>query len=285
MKKRSNLSIIVIALVITTLVFTGCQSTDSGVEKPSVLKNKTMSGEITLSGSTSVEKVGVALGDEYMALNSGVSFTYESIGSSAGVKNANDGTTMIGTASRNIKDSEKEYGLTEKVLAFDGIAVIVHPTNEVTDLTIEQVQKIYLGVITNWKDVGGKDAQIAVVSREDGSGTRGAYEEIIDFEGALTQAAIIKDGNGNVQATVAGNELAIGYVSFTYVDDKVKGLLIEGAAPTVDAVLDGSYKISRPFNIIYHKANLSDAAKAWLDWVATDEAKEIISEKGAIPPQ
>ncbi len=285
MKKRLNLSIIVIALVITTLVFTGCQNTDLNVKTKFAPENEAESGEITLSGSTSVEKVGVALGGEYMALNSGVSFTYESIGSSAGVKNANDGTTMIGTASRNIKDSEKEYGLTEKILAFDGIAVIVHPTNEVTDLTVEQVQKIYLGEIINWSEVGGADADIAVVSREDGSGTRGAFEEIVDFEEALTEAAIIKDGNGNVQATVAGNELSIGYVSFTYVDDKVKGLLIEGADPTVDAVLEGSYKISRPFNIIYHKANLSDAAKAWLEWVTTDEAKEIISEKGAIPPQ
>ena len=124
--------------------------------------------------------------------------------------------------------------LTEKVLAYDGIAVVVHPSNTVTDLTVEQVQKIYKGEITNWSEVGGEDAEIAVVSREDGSGTRGAFEEIVDFEDALTAGALIKDGNGNVQATVAETPLAIGYVSFTYLDDTIKGLKIEGVEPTVE---------------------------------------------------
>lgn len=258
------------------------------VEAPATVEVEEMviEGEITVSGSTSVEKVGNALGDEFMALYPDVDFTYEGIGSSGGVKNANDATTMIGTASRNIKDEEKEFGMTEQVLAFDGIAVIVHPSNEaVSDLTVEQIQKIYLGEITNWSEVNGADAAIAVVSREDGSGTRGAFEEIVDFEDALFSGAIIKDGNGNVQATVAGNELAIGYVSFTYVDETVKPVAIEGVEATVANVINATYKISRPFNIIYHEANLSPAAIAWLEWVTTDEAKEIIAEKGAIPPQ
>lgn len=274
MKKSVVKIVLSTVLVVAMLSFVACQK-----------EQETIPAEITVSGSTSVEKVGIALGDEFMALNPDVNFTYEGIGSSGGVKNANDGTTMIGTASRNIKDSEKEYGLTEQVLAYDGIAVIVHPSNDVAELSVEQIQKVYLGEITNWKDLGGKDEQIAVVSREDGSGTRGAFEEIVDFEDALTASAIIKDGNGNVQATIAGNELAMGYVSFTYLDETVKGLLIEGAQPTVAAVLDGSYSISRPFNIIYHEANLSDVAKQWLEWVKTSDAKEIISEKGAIPPQ
>ncbi len=293
MKKARNKLIVGLLLVVLLVGFTACakaaeeemvtETVTEPAAEEAVVEEPALTGEITVSGSTSVEPVGVALGDEFMALNPGVAFTYEGIGSSGGVENANDGTTMIGTASRNIKDSEKEYGLTEQVLAYDGIAVIVNPANGVEGLTMEQVQGIYLGEITNWSEVGGEDAEIAVVSREDGSGTRGAFEELVEFEDMLSASAIIKEGNGNVQTTVAGNPLAIGYVSFTYLDDTVKGLAIEGVLPSVEAVLDTTYPISRPFNIIYHEENLTDAAKAWLEWVSTDEAKEIISEKGAIP--
>ncbi len=285
MKKTTLKIIIALLLSIVLVSFAACNGADNAEETsaPTEAAAAGLSGEITVSGSTSVEKVGVALGDEFMALYPDVTYTYEGIGSSGGVKNANDATTMLGTASRNIKDSEKEYGMTEKVLAYDGIAVIVNPENGVSELTVEQVQGIYLGEITNWSEVGGEDAEIAVVSREDGSGTRGAFEEIVEFEDALTASALIKDGNGNVQATVAETPLAIGYVSFTYVDESVKGVLIEDAEPTVENVLNGSYKISRPFNIVYHEENLSDAAKAFLEWIDTAEAKEIIAEKGAIP--
>ncbi|MEX1307172.1 MAG: phosphate ABC transporter substrate-binding protein [Eubacteriales bacterium] len=296
MKRAHNKLIVGLLLVVLLVGFTACtkaeepeteavevavEETEEMVEE--VAEEVTLTGEITVSGSTSVEPVGVALGEEFTALNPDVTFTYEGIGSSGGVKNANDGTTMIGTASRNIKDSEKEYGMTEQVLAYDGIAVVVNPANGVSDLTLEQVQGIYLGEITNWSEVGGADAEIAVVSREDGSGTRGAFEELVDFEDALTASAIIKEGNGNVQTTVAGNELAIGYVSFTYLDDTIKGVAINGVLPSIEAVLDATYPVSRPFNIVYHEENLTDAAKAWLEWVTSDEAKEIISEKGAIP--
>ena len=297
MKKAQSKLIVGLLIVVLLVGFTACAKTAEvepaaeTVSEPAAEEMATeapeeapaLTGEITVSGSTSVEKVGMALGDEFMALNPGVDFTYEGIGSSGGVKNANDGTTMIGTASRNIKDSEKEYGLTEQVLAFDGIAVIINPANSVSDLTLEQVQGVYLGEITNWKELGGEDAEIAVVSREDGSGTRGAFEELVEFEDMLTASAIIKEGNGNVQTTVAGNPLAMGYVSFTYLDETVKGVAIEGVMPSVEAVLDTTYPISRPFNIIYHEENLTDAAKAWLEWVKTDDAKEIIAEKGAIP--
>lgn len=244
----------------------------------------TISGDVTVSGSTSVEKIGIALGDEFMALNPDVNFTYQGIGSSAGVKNANEAVTMLGTASRNIKDSEKEWGMTEVVLAYDGIAVIVNPANAaVFDLTMEQVQKIYLGEITNWSQVGGKDIDIVVVSREAGSGTRGAFEELVDFEDQLVATALIMEGNGAVQAAVAADADAIGYVSFTYIDETVKPVKIGGVEPTVENVLAATYPVSRPFNIVYHEANLSDAAKAFLDFITTDDAKEIIAEKGGIP--
>ncbi len=295
MKKAQNMLIFGLLVVVMLVGFTACAKpaevatepvAETVVDETPVVEEpvaEALSGEITVSGSTSVEPVGVALGDEFMALNPDVTFTYEGIGSSAGVENANDGTTMIGTASREIKEAEKAYGLTEQELAYDGIAVIVNPANGVENLTMEQILGVYTGEITNWSELGGEDATIAVVSREDGSGTRGAFEELVGFEDALTASAIIKDGNGNVQATVAGNPLAIGYVSFTYLDDTVKGLSVEGVLPSVDAVLDNTYPISRPFMIIYHEENLSDAAKAFLEWVTTDEAKEIITEKGAIP--
>ncbi len=145
-------------------------------EAPSAVVVAEVSGEVTVSGSTSVEKIGLALGDEFMAMYPDVTFTYQGIGSSAGVKNANEKVTMIGTASRNIKDSEKEFGMTEAVLAYDGIAVVVNPAVDVDAMTMEQVQ-IFKGEITDWSEVGGTAGPIAVVSREDGSGTRGAFEE------------------------------------------------------------------------------------------------------------
>jgi phosphate transport system substrate-binding protein len=295
MKKAQSKLIIALLVVVMLVGFTACAktaevttepATDTAVAETPVSEAPAatpLTGEITVSGSTSVEPVGTALGDEFMALNPGVTFTYEGIGSSAGVKNANDGTTMIGTASREIKEDEKALGLTEQELAYDGIAVIVNPANGVADLTMEQILGIYNGEITNWSEVGGADSKIAVIAREDGSGTRGAFEELVGFADAMTASAIIKDGNGNVQSTVAGNPLAIGYVSFTYLDSTVKALTVGGVEPTVAAVLDKTYPISRPFMIIYHEENLSDAAKAFLAWVETDEAKDIISEKGAIP--
>lgn len=276
MKKTLTISMV---LILVLAAFAGC-TTKSAV--PADDSSATVSGEVTISGSTSVEKIGIALGDEFMAMYPDVKFTYQSIGSSAGVKNANEGVSMIGTASRNIKDSEKEFGLTEQILAYDGIAVVVNPAVTVDGLTMEQVQKIFLGEIKNWSQLGGEDKVIVVVSRENGSGTRGAFEEIVDYEDMLRADALIAEGNGNVQTTVASNPNAIGYVSFTYIDETVKPIMIDGGEPTVASVLNGTYPISRPFNIIYHEANLSDAAKAFLEFTLSDIAKEIIEEKGGI---
>ena len=284
-----KLLIVILALSMVLALFAGCNKTEDAADNTDQTMDDTqgdtaISGDVTVSGSTSVEPVGIALGDEFMAMYPDVSFTYQGIGSSAGVTNANDGVTMLGTASREIKDSEKEYGMTEVVLAYDGIAVIANPENTaMSGLTMEQVLGIYTGQITNWSQVGGDDMDIVVVSREDGSGTRGAFEELVGFEGELVATATIKEGNGNVQTTVATNPQAIGYVSFTYIDETVKPLLIEGAEPTVANVLSGVYPVSRPFMIVYHEDNLSDAAKAFLEFIKTDKAKEIIAEKGAIP--
>ena len=272
--------IVVFALVLALAMFTACQKEDTPAATNA--PEATLSGEVTVSGSTSVEKIGIALGDEFMAMYPDVKYTYQGIGSSGGVKNANEGVTMLGTASRNIKDSEKEWGMTEEVLAYDGIAVVVNPANGVEGLTLEQVQKIYLGEITNWSDVGGEDMAIVVISREDGSGTRGAFEEIVEFEDQLVESALIYEGNGGVHGAVAENAAAIGYISFTYIDDAVKPVKVDGANPTVEEVLAGVYPVSRPFMIVYHEENLSEAAKAFLEFTKTDLAKEIIEEKGGI---
>ncbi|MEX1375945.1 MAG: phosphate ABC transporter substrate-binding protein [Eubacteriales bacterium] len=287
--------IVVLALILALAMFAACQKEEAPqatdkVDATDAPKDEVtaepaeapLSGEVTVSGSTSVEKIGLALGDEFMAMYPDVKYTYQGIGSSAGVKNANEGVSMLGTASRNIKDSEKEWGMTEEVLAYDGIAVIVNPANSVTSLTMEQIQKIYLGEITNWADLGGEDQEIVVVSREDGSGTRGAFEEIVEFENMLVTSALIQEGNGAVHAAVKENAAAIGYISFTYIDDQIKTVTVDGAEPTVEEVLAGSYPVSRPFMIVYHDENLSDAAKAFLEFTKTDLAKEIIEEKGGI---
>ncbi|WP_242985327.1 phosphate ABC transporter substrate-binding protein [Vallitalea okinawensis] len=276
MKKLSLLLAIVLSF---SLFFVACGSDNQSSDSVPL----SLEGEVTISGSTSVEKVMVGLAEEFMALNPGVEVTYESIGSSAGIKNANEGITMIGTASRNLKEKEVAWGIESKAIAYDGIAVITHPNNSVSELTKDQVAAIYKGQITNWNEVGGEDQEIVVVSREDGSGTRGAFEEIVDFEDALTATAILAEGNGNVQTTVAGNPNAIGYVSFTYINETVQSVLIDGSEPTTENVLAETYPIARPFLIAYHEENLSEEAKVFMDFIFTSEGQYIVEEKGGIP--
>lgn len=308
MKKFKNV-LMVALIVVSMLAFVGCKSdtdsktvadnkevnssvdnnkddskdsnTDTDDSKDAAQDDK-LSGLVSVSGSTSVEKIGIATAEEFMALNPDVEVTYEGIGSSNGVKNAKDGVTILGTASRNLKTEEKNWGLTEVAIAYDGVAVITHPNNEVSELTKEQVQAIYKGEITNWKDVGGKDEEIVVVSREDGSGTRGAFEEIVDFEDALTEKAIIAKGNGNVQTTVAKNDKAIGYVSFTYINDTIKPFNIDGIEPTSENVVSGDYSISRPFLLIYKEENMTKESKAFVDFILSSEGQNIVEEKGGI---
>lgn len=241
----------------------------------------TEAGTVAISGSTSTEKVVKALADEFMALNPDVEVTYESIGSSAGVKNAIDGVSNIGTASREIKDEEKASGVAELAFAHDGIAAIVHPDNTAADITMEQLKQVYAGEITNWSELGGADADIVVVSREDGSGTRGAFEELLELE-TIVDSATISEGNGNVQSTVAGNPNAIGYVSFTFINDTVKALTVAGVEPTPEDVIAGEYELARPFNMVYFEDKIDDNTKNFLAFIQSDEGKDIITESGAI---
>jgi phosphate transport system substrate-binding protein len=299
MKSIKNLLVLSLLLI---FVFTGCSTEqkdsdntdnqgavqdnntgENSLDETTETVEDTLKGEVTISGSTSVEKIGKATALEFEALHPGVTVTYEGIGSSSGIKNANEGTSMIGTASRNLKEEEKSWGMNEVAIAYDGVAVISHPSNNIEGLTMDQVQGIFKGEITNWSQVGGDDEEIVVVSRENGSGTRGAFEELVGFEDELTENAIIAEGNGNVQTTVAGNEKAIGYVSFTYINETVKPLLVDEVEPTTENVLSGEYGISRPFLMVYHDENMNDVSKEFINFVLSEDGQMIVEDKGGIP--
>ncbi|MEA3423755.1 MAG: phosphate ABC transporter substrate-binding protein, partial [Bacillota bacterium] len=249
--------------------------------------NQTEEKYLSIVGSTSVTPVVTKLADAYMAKNDGVKIDVQGIGSSAGVKAAYDKSADIGMSSRNLKEAEKEWGLTETTIAFDGIAVSVHPSNTITKLTTEQVKDIFEGSITNWSEIGGKDEEIIVVSREDGSGTRGAFEGLValvaeDADGnkysTLVGDALIADGNGAVKANIASKENAIGYLSFSYLDESVKTLSINDVEPLVENIENGTYEISRPFLLLTNDA-ITDLANEFIEYILSVEGQKIIAEK------
>lgn len=253
----------------------GCGSSDGSASQDS--------NKITVSGSTSVGPVVEVLGEDFSAKNEGISVEVQQIGSSAGIKNAIEGTSQIGMASRDLKDEEKASGLKETQIAIDGIAVITNKNNEVKDLTLEQVKDIYTGKITNWKEVGGKDAPIVVVSREDGSGTRDGFQENVGFESEeLTKDAQISDGSGNIKSIVEGNENSIGYISFGYVDDKVNALTIDGVELTVENVKDNKYPIARPFLLVNKEDKISEEGTKFIEFILSEEGQKIVEDKGFI---
>lgn len=253
----------------------GCGSSDGSASQDS--------NKVTVSGSTSVGPVVEVLGEDFSAKNEGISVEVQQIGSSAGIKNAIEGTSQIGMASRDLKDEEKASGLKETQIAIDGIAVITNKNNEVKDLTLEQVKDIYTGKITNWKEVGGKDAPIVVVSREDGSGTRDGFQENVGFESEeLTKDAQISDGSGNIKSIVEGNENSIGYISFGYVDDKVNALTIDGVELTVENVKDNKYAIARPFLLVNKEDKISEEGTKFIEFILSEEGQKIVEDKGFI---
>lgn len=267
------------------MVLAGCGETDT----QTTANNTTQSGQTTLSGtvstdgSTSMEKVVGALGEAFMNANPEVTFTYNPTGSGSGIQAVSEGRCDIGLSSRSLKDEEKQSGLTETVLAYDGIAVIVGKDNEVEDLTLEQIAKIYKGEITNWKDVGGADAEIVVIGREAGSGTRDGFETITETENACQYRQELTS-TGDVITTVSQNPNAIGYASLASVKDTVKTLKVNSVIPTESSVKDGTYLIQRPFVLVTKEgAQLSEAAQAFFDYALSGEAGDIIVEAGAVP--
>ena len=244
-----------------------------------------LSGTVSTDGSTSMEKVIGALGEAFMEANSDVTFTYNPTGSGSGIQAVQEGRCDIGLSSRSLKDEEKAAGLTETILCYDGIAVIVNPENTVEDLTLEQIAAIYTGQIKNWSEVGGADAEIVLIGREAGSGTRGGFEEIVDVEDACKYRQELSS-TGDVITTVAQNPGAIGYASLASVKDTVKALKVGGVTPSEATVKDGSYAIQRPFVLATKEGvQLGDAAQAFFDYVTSADANAIIVAAGVVPAQ
>ena len=242
-----------------------------------------LSGTVATDGSTSMEKVIGALGEAFMEANSGVNFTYNPTGSGSGITAVSEGRCDIGLSSRALKDSEVASGLVGTVLAYDGIAVIVNPANTVEDLDIETIAKIYTGEITNWSEVGGADAEIVLVGREAGSGTRSGFEELTETVDKCQYRQELTS-TGDVITAVAQNPDAIGYASLASVKDSVKALKVAGVTPTEETVKDGTYLIQRPFVLVTKEGvALSPVAQAFFDYATKGQANDIITASGVVP--
>ena len=242
----------------------------------------TLSGTVSTDGSTSMEKVINSLGESFMAMNKDVKFTYNPTGSGSGIQAVSEGRCDIGLSSRALKDDEKASGLVETVVALDGIAIVVNPENPVSDLDVDTIAKIYTGEITNWKDVGGNDAEIVLIGREAGSGTRDGFESITDTKDACQYRQELTS-TGDVINTVSQNPDAIGYASLSAVGDSVKALTVGGVEATEATVKDGSYVVQRPFVLVTKEGTkLSPAAQAVFDYALSADAASIIAAAGAV---
>ena len=245
-----------------------------------------LSGTVTLAGSTSMQKLCEAMIESFEQVYPDITVTAEYTGSGAGLEALAGGKTDIGNASRSLKDGEKQSGAVENIVAIDGIAVITHKDSVVSDLTAQQLTDIYTGKITNWKDLGGADEAIVVLGREAGSGTRGAFEELLKIEDQCAYAQEL-DSTGGVLAKVAATPGSIGYVSLDVVDDTVKALSLDGVAPTEENIVAGSYKLSRPFVMatLGTIEEQNDLVKTWFGYVQSDEGQAVIKAMGLILPQ
>lgn len=271
MFKKKIVTLLCGAVMISGLVI-GCGSSNSSESKTS---------KITISGSTSVGPTMEVLAQEYEK-NNDVKIEVQQVGSSAGIKNTIDGTSNLGMSSRDLKDEEAQ-SLDETQIAIDGIAVVTNTENKVSDLTMDQVKDIFTGKITNWKEVGGNDAPIVVVSREDGSGTRDGFQENVGFESEeLTKDAQISDGSGNIKSIVEGNENAIGYISFGYVDENVNALTIDGVELNAENVKNDSYAIARPFLFVNKEDVITEQGKNFIDFILSEEGQNVVEENGFI---
>lgn len=282
---------LILTLALSLAALTGCGSktetpadtnTDSSAqtEAPAAL-----SGSVSTNGSTSMEKVIGALSEQFMADNSGVTVTYDPTGSGAGIEAASNGSADIGLASRALKDEEKAGGLTETIVALDGIAVIVNADSKVENLTVEQIGKIFTGEITDWSEVGGDAGTISCIGREAGSGTRDGFESITGTEDACVLAQELSSTGAVIEA-VRTTPGAIGYASLSAVEGQegITVLTVDGVAPSEETVLDGSYAIQRPFVFVTRTDEaLSDAAQAFFDFATSTDANDLIAAAGAVP--
>jgi phosphate transport system substrate-binding protein len=232
---------------------------------------------VTVAGSTSVNPLMELLVAEYRKQHGNVSFNISATGSGDGIKAVPAETAEIGMSSRELSASEKGTGIEEHLIAIDGIAVIVNTANPLSNLTLDQIRDIYTGAVTDWGQVGGRAGKIAVVSREPGSGTRGAFEEIVKFQDKLVKGAVEFDGTGAVIAEISRNADAVGYISLGSVNSSVKALNVGGTAATTANVINGSYQISRPFLLLTKRGkSLNPETTAFLDWILTPPGQAIV---------
>ena len=265
--------LLIIVLMVTMVIGCGSNTAVPKVEEPQATT-------INISGSTSVQPFSEILSQNYMAKNSAVKIFVQGGGSSAGIKAAQEGVADIGSSSRDLKTEEKN--LVETVIAKDGIAVVVHPTNKINNLTAAQIKDIYAGTITNWKEIGGADQAIDVVTREEGSGTRGAFEELVmGKEAKIKAGAIVQNSTGAIRTTVAGDPKGIGFVSLATLNESVKAVTVDGVAGNTDAVLNGTYKLSRPF-LYLTKAEPTGEVKKFIDYILSAEGQDILEKEGLI---
>lgn len=290
MKKLTCLGL---SLALALGLFTGCGSSnnqDQGSASGSQSNTNDsstveLSGTVNTAGSTSMKDVMAVLTEVFEKENPGVTINYTGSGSGAGIEGATSGTCDIGLSSRALKDEEKESGAVENIVALDGVAIVINPANGVEDLTVEQIAQIFTGEITNWSEVGGTDGEIAVFGREAGSGTRGAFEEIVGVEDACKYTNEYSS-TGDVIGNVASNPNAIGYASLSAVDDTVKAVKVNGVAPSEDTVKDGTYEIQRPFVMVTKEgAELSEAAQAFLEFAMSADVADYIAAAGAVSPK
>ena len=264
MKKIISLFTLAIALV--------CVLTACGGNKEAV----------TTDGSTSMNKVIGALGEAFQS-DSGITVTYNATGSGAGIQAVLEGRCDIGLASRDLKDEEKAKGLEGTVLAYDGIAIIVNPENPVNDLDLKTIAKIYTGEIKNWKEIGGNDAEIVLIGREAGSGTREGFESITDTKDKCAYRQELTS-TGDVITTVASNPNAIGYASLASVKDTVKALKIDGVTASEETIKNGTYVVQRPFVLVTKTdVTLSESAQSFFNFITSEAAQGIIIEAGVVP--
>ena len=256
----------------------GAQSTDNNTQTD-------LSGSVTTNGSTSMEKVVLTLNEQFMIDHPDVKASYDPTGSSTGIEAAKNGSADIGLASRALKDEEKAGGLTETVVALDGIAIIVNADSAISDLTVEQIAQIFKGEVTNWSEMGGAGGAIACIGREGGSGTRDGFESITGTEDVCVLSQELTSTGAVIEA-VKNNPQAIGYASLSAVEGQegIKAITVNGVACSEETVLDGSYEIQRPFILVTKEGEtLSEAAQAWFDWATSAAASDLIRAAGAVP--
>ncbi|MDF2905733.1 MAG: putative secreted protein [Herbinix sp.] len=289
MMKLKKLATLLLVSVLIAGALSACgkksedNSTDNNASDNSSDANTDLSGSISIAGSTSMEKLSNVVAEAFMIKYPGVTVTAEFIGSSAGVEAVTAGTVNIGNASRNLKDTEKSSGAVENIVAIDGIAVILDKANTVTNITKDQLIQIYTGQINNWSAIGGSNQPIVVVGREAGSGTRGAFEELLEIEDQAKYSNEI-NSTGGVMAKVTSTPGAIGYVSLDIVDETVIAVSIDGVEPTEENIKAGSYLLSRPF-VMATKGEISEQSKevqTLFEYLKSEEGKELIKSIGLI---